>query len=117
MKIATFTLVAAIALGGSASAQQNMGDMKGMDMGGKAGAGSSPDAKQTHTAKGTVKKADTKASTVTLAHEPIASLNWPAMTMNFRVKDKMLWSKLSEGKMVDVEFVKNGDDYVITAVR
>lgn len=113
MKIATYTLAAALVLGGTAFAQQKMGDMKGMDMSGKPAA----DAMLTHKAKATVKKADHKAGTVVLAHEPIASLNWPAMTMNFRVKDKMLWSKLSEGKKVDVEFVKDGDDYVLTTVK
>lgn len=96
-----------------AFAQQKMDDMKGMDMGAK----STANAMQLHKAKATVKKVDAKSGMVTLAHAPVASLNWPAMTMNFRVKDKMLLSKLSDGKKVDVEFVKDGDDYVVTEVK
>ena len=39
------------------------------------------------------------------------------MTMNFKVKDKALMKKLKDGKKVDVEFVKDGDDYVVTKVK
>jgi Cu(I)/Ag(I) efflux system protein CusF len=42
---------------------------------------------KTHKAVGTVKKVDQAAGRVTLAHEPIPSLKWPAMTMGFGVKD------------------------------
>ncbi len=115
MKFSTYTIVAAAAFAATgAFAQQKMDDMKGMDMGKKPSA----EAKQaTHKAKAVVKKADNKGGTVTLVHEPVASLNWPSMTMNFKVKDKMLWSKLGDGKKVDVEFVKEGDDYVVTKVK
>lgn len=70
-------------------------------------------AQAVHKTKATVKKVDAKAGSVTLAHEPVASLNWPAMTMGFKVKDSALLSKLTEGKRVDVEFVQEGKDYVI----
>ena len=94
-------------------AQQKMDDMKGMDTGKKPGAST----QATHPAKATVKNVDEKAGTVTLAHDPVASLNWPAMTMKFKVKDKMLLKKLSVDKSVDVQFVKEGDDYVVTSVK
>ena len=115
MKFSTYTIAAIAAFSTlGALAQQKMNDMKGMDMGKMPTA----DAKQaTHTATATVKKADHKAGTVTLAHGPVASLNWPPMTMSFKVKDKMLWSKLGDGKKVDVEFVKDGGDYVVTKVK
>lgn len=54
---------------------------------------------------------------MSLAHGPVASLNWPAMTMNFKVKDKKLWPKLHEGSEVDVEIVQQGKDYVIAKVK
>lgn len=115
MKFSTCTLVGAVAfVAAGAFAQQKMNDMKGMDMGNKPAA----DAKRaTHTTKAIVKKSDNKAGTLTLAHEPVASLNWPSMTMNFKVKDKALWSKLGDGKKVDVEFVQEGSDYVVTGVK
>jgi Cu(I)/Ag(I) efflux system protein CusF len=88
-------------------------DMKGMDMGKK------PDAvaQTVHTATGVVKKVDPKAGTVTLAHDPVKSLNWSAMTMSFGVKDKAFLDKLQPGKKVEVEFVQQGKDYVITSVK
>ena len=88
-------------------------DMKDMDMGKKPAAG----AQATHQATGVVKKVDPKSGTVTLAHEPIKSLNWSAMTMGFQVRDKTLLDKLQAGKKVEFEFVQQGKDYVITGVK
>jgi Cu(I)/Ag(I) efflux system protein CusF len=70
-----------------------------------------------HKATGVVKKVDPKAGSVTLAHDPVKSLNWPAMTMGFQVKDKMLLDKLAVGKKIEFEFVQQGKDYVITLVK
>ena len=116
MKQIITTTIAAVAIvlpGAAALAQQKMDDMKGMDMGKKPAA----NAQAVHKTKATVKKVDAKAGSVTLAHEPVASLNWPAMTMGFRVKDSALLSELTEGKRVEVEFVQDGKDYVIQSVR
>ncbi|HXD42168.1 MAG TPA: copper-binding protein [Ramlibacter sp.] len=104
------TMIATI----SVFAQTHMGDMKGMDMSTKPVAETK---QQTHTAAGTVKKADPKAGKVTLQHGPVASLNWPAMTMAFKVRDKALWPRLEEGKKVEIEFTKQGADYVVTGVK
>ena len=52
-----------------------------------------------------------------LAHEPIESLKWPAMTIEFSVKDKMLFDKFVVSKKVNVEFVKQDADYVVTTVK
>lgn len=105
-------------------------DMKGMDMKGmdmknmdmdkcmKMMGGSDKASKETaHETSGVVKKVDPKKGMVTLAHEPVASLNWPAMTMGFQVKDKSLLEKMTVGKNVDVTFVKEGKDYVVTSVE
>ena len=70
-----------------------------------------------HTATGVVKSVDRAKGTVTLAHGPVKSLKWPAMTMPFTVKDKALLEKLQAGKKVEFEFVQQGKDYVITAVK
>jgi len=106
--VLTFT-VAAPAV---SHAQPGM-DMKGMDMGKKPAAG----AQATHKAAGVVKKVDPKAGTVTLAHDPVKSLNWPAMTMGFTVKDKTLLDKMQAGKKVEFKFVQQGKDNVITGVK
>jgi Cu(I)/Ag(I) efflux system protein CusF len=93
----------------------NMQGMKGMDMGQPAQG--TPSKAMTHQASAVVKAADPAKGTVTLAHGPVKTLNWPAMTMGFKVKDKMLFDKLATDKKVVVDFVQQGSDYVITAVR
>ncbi len=42
--------------------------------------------------------------------KPVKSLNWP-MTMGFKVTDRTLLDKLTEGKTVEVEFEQAGKDY------
>lgn len=110
------TIVAVAALTTTAAfAQQKMDDMKGMGMARKPAASAS--AAAVHMATGTVKKVDATAGVVTLAHDPVKSMNWPAMTMGFQVKDKMLLDKLTVGNKVDFEFVQGAKGYVVTAVK
>ena len=71
----------------------------------------------THHATGVVKAIDPDKGSVTLAHDPVASLHWPAMTMRFAVKDKALFDKLAVDKKVGFDFKQQGKDYVVTAVR
>lgn len=52
-----------------------------------------------------------------LAHGPVATLNWPPMTMTFRVKDMKVLDKLDAGKSVEVEFVQQNKEYVVTKVK
>lgn len=113
MKAIRFGFIAFTLATSAAFGQQKTDDMKGMEMGKKSVAGD----KTTHTAKATVKKVDAKEGTVTLAHDPVTSLNWPAMTMSFKVEDKMLMKKLTNGKRVVVDFAKQGEDYVVTSVK
>ncbi|MDB5903179.1 MAG: hypothetical protein JWM26_2057 [Betaproteobacteria bacterium] len=92
--------------------------MKGMDMKDMSPSAMAKDAKTSrHTAKGTVKSIDSRTGTVTLDHEAVKSLNWPAMTMAFKVQDKALMDKLTQGKKVEVEFEQRGKDYVITGAK
>lgn len=113
-KVALPSLVLALLVPAMAAlAQTKMDDMKGMDMAKKPAA----TAPMVHKAMGTVKKVNAKAGVVTLAHEPIKSLNWPSMTMGFKVKDKMLMDRLTDGKKVKFEFVQDDKDYVITGVK
>ncbi len=113
-KIALATMAVTLAFGSAAVfAQSNMDGMKGMPMGKMPS-----DAKgAAHKAKGTVKKVDAKAGVVTLAHGPVPSLNWPAMTMGFKVSDQTLLGKVAEGQTVEFEFVQSGKDYVVTAMK
>lgn len=83
-------------------------DMKGMDMKSK----QSEVAPVTHHGTGTIKKID--AGMVTLSHGPIASLNWPAMTMSFKLKNTALAKGFKVGDIVDFELVQSGSSYVVT---
>lgn len=70
-----------------------------------------------HAARAAVTEVDRQMGTVTLAHRPIPTLTWPAMTMAFKVRDPRLWDKLVAGKKVDVELVQDGKDYALTAAK
>jgi len=142
-RTATAALVIALTLGTSAAlAQQKMGDMpmkdmpmkdmpmkdmpmkdmpmkdmpmkdmpmKDMPMGASAQG-------QTHHATGTIKNVDAAKDTVTVDHGPVKSLEWPAMTMTFAVKDKTLFDKLTVGKKAEFEFSQDGKGYVVTSVK
>lgn len=124
----TSTLSLMIALSASTLAFAQSGNMKNMDMNAmgmqqgnmmdmsQMGSTTAPKTK-TDTAVGVVKATDLAKSTVTVAHGPVASLNWPAMAMTFAVKDKTLFDKLAIGNKVSIEFVQQGSDYVVTHVK
>jgi RND family efflux transporter MFP subunit len=70
-----------------------------------------------HKAEGKVDSVDAKAGTVTLSHGPVASLKWPAMTMEFKLANPALLKDLQPGKAVAIEFVERAaGEWVITAV-
>jgi Cu(I)/Ag(I) efflux system membrane fusion protein len=54
---------------------------------------------------------------ITLNHEAIASLQWPAMTMPFKLADRKLAQGLAQGQTVEFGLAKRGDGYVITRVE
>lgn len=114
-----------LALSGNAPAQQKMEGMKGMDMksmdmkgmdtkGMDMGKKSDPGAQATHQAVGVVKKLDAKAGSVSIAHGPVPSMNWPAMTMTFKVQSPDMLKELAVGQKVQAAFIENGSDFVIT---
>ena len=70
-----------------------------------------------HRGSGTVQKIDATKEMVTLVHGPIASLNWPAMTMSFKLKDAALARGIKAGEAVDFELVQSGSDYVVTRLQ
>ena len=70
-----------------------------------------------HEASGTVTKVDRDRSRVTIKHGAVATLQWPAMSMTFAVKDKTLLERLQAGREVAFEFAQRGKDYVITGVK
>lgn len=73
----------------------------------------------TFSARGRVVSVDSRAGRVTLAHEPIPAIDWPAMTMGFAVSDASQLQALQPGD--DVEFELRTEtatgDYVIHRIH
>lgn len=122
----TIALILAMSASGIAMAQSggmNHASMPGMQHGDMTVAEAGKNAQDNtqkepvHQAVGVVKAVNPAKGSVTLAHEAIASLKWPAMTMSFAVQDAKLFDKLVVGSKVKVELTKQKSDYVITAVK
>ncbi|MEI7376893.1 copper-binding protein [Dickeya chrysanthemi] len=56
------------------------------------------------------------ASGVTLAHEAIPALRWPAMTMTFRLPANDNRASLPLGSTVSFSFVQRADGYTLTDI-
>jgi len=111
---AAVTAVSPFALAQSDSMKgMDMNDHKGMDMKME----KKPASAKVHKGTGKVTKVDPAGGSVTVAHEPVSTMNWPAMTMTFKAKDKKLLEKVKQGEKVDFEFIQQGKDYVVTAVK
>ena len=59
-----------------------------------------------HQAEGKIDAIDVKAGTVSIAHGPVASLKWPAMTMDFMLANSALLGTLKPGATVAFTFVE-----------
>ncbi|MET3527522.1 copper-binding protein [Phenylobacterium koreense] len=106
MKTPTLCLIA-VALMATPAAAQHAGH-------GDHAAAPAPAAVASAEGTGVVKKVDTGAGTVTIDHDPIRALNWPAMTMAFKVPDKAVLDQMKEG--AKVRFLLSGGQTIV-AVR
>ena len=70
-----------------------------------------------HHAVGVVRSVDASSGSVMIAHEPIASLGWPAMSMAFQVRDQGLLGKLHPGNAIEFDFEQATHGYLITAIK
>ena len=94
-------------------AQMKDMEMKDMDMKAEKKA-----AKATvHEASGVVKKVDAKNGKVTIAHDPVQSIGWPAMSMTFKARDKAMLEQVKPGAKVKFSFVQSGKDYIVTHIK
>ena len=57
--------------------------------------------------QGVVRAVNAQAGTVTIAHGPIADLNWPAMTMAFPVQSPALLNGVAVGAQVHFTLVNH----------
>ncbi|QIE91341.1 copper-binding protein (plasmid) [Pseudomonas nitroreducens] len=89
-------------------------DMPGMKMDGVSMDGSQ--AAATASAEGTIKAIDGERHSVTLAHGPVAALQWPPMTMAFKTDPGQL-DNLQVGDKVAFEFLYEGGASKIVNIR
>ena len=81
------------------------------------GAAAAPAAAVGHKAHGSLVAIDAKAGTLTVRHDPVASLKWPAMTMEFVPANPALVAGLAPGSTFDFEFVeRKPGEWVITSI-
>jgi Cu(I)/Ag(I) efflux system protein CusF len=72
---------------------------------------------QTAEGLGVVKALDAKAGTVTIAHEPIPALKWPAMTMKFKVENAGVLKDVTVGRKVHFMLKNVGGKPVVTQIH
>ncbi len=70
-----------------------------------------------HKTVGQVDAIDAASGTLTLKHEPVPALKWPAMTMEFKAANSGLLRGLKPGQAVSFEFVeRQSGEYVVTSI-
>ena len=67
-------------------------------------------------ATGTVEAIDATAGKITLAHEPVEALGWPAMTMGFKAIPEQI-AGVQVGQKVNFQFESRGMDATITQIE
>ncbi len=95
----------------SASVYAAGGSMNGMDHSGHMAmtqGESTQTAQHAVAAKGVVKSVDMKSGKVTISHEPIPELKWPAMTMRFTFRYPKMVDGVKAGDKVNFTFVQEG---------
>ncbi|MGI9362255.1 MAG: efflux RND transporter periplasmic adaptor subunit [Parasphingorhabdus sp.] len=58
-----------------------------------------------------------KSNGVTLSHGPVPAINWPAMTMDFRLAKPSTMRGLKKGDRVDFTFEKSGSVVTVTSIK
>ena len=71
---------------------------------------------QTAEGRGVVTAIDLKTGSITIKHEPIATLKWPAMTMTFKTKSAALLNGITVGERVDFELTSDQGKPIVTAI-
>ena len=69
-----------------------------------------------HAAHGKINAVSVEAGTVNITHDPIKSLKWPKMTMDFKARDPGLLKDLKPGAQVDFELMKSEGKYQIMKI-
>ena len=69
-----------------------------------------------NTGRGKINSVNREAGSINLSHDPIKSLKWPKMTMDFKTRDPALLKDFQPGQQVDFELTKIEGSYRITKI-
>jgi RND family efflux transporter MFP subunit len=85
----------------------------------KGGSNANPDkVPVSHTAVGTLDDVDARAGTLLITHEPVKSLNWPTMTMEFVPSNDAIAKAAKPGEAIAFEFVeRKPGEWVVTKIE
>jgi len=75
-----------------------------------------PCANQTAQSTGVIKAIGTAKGTVTINHQPIPSIHWPAMTMTFKADPPGLLQNVKVGEKVNFTLHPDGMHSTVTAI-
>ncbi len=71
-----------------------------------------------HEAVGTLDDVDAAAGTLVITHEPVKSLNWPQMTMEFKPSNDAIAKAAKPGEAIRFEFVeRKPGEWVVTKIE
>jgi len=71
-----------------------------------------------HVAEGKLNSVDQATGRVSITHSPVASANWPGMTMSFKLADPSAAADLKPGQRVEFHFtIESGMNATVTQIR
>lgn len=108
------TCMTIVALGVLAGASAHAAEMPGHNMGGM-NMSAPATAPAVHQTTGVVKAVDPALGTITLAHEPVPTLKWSAMTMSFNISPELARG-VAVGQRVSIEFTAKGMNGTISKI-
>jgi Cu/Ag efflux protein CusF len=72
-----------------------------------------PETTRIYTTTGVLNSVDKAAGKLSITHEPVPALGWPAMTMRFSVEDAALLEGVKPGDKLRFDFRPQGSGFVI----
>jgi len=96
--------------------QSSQGMHMGKGMQGMSTGKNMPCKNQTAQGVGVVKAIDTAKGTITIQHQAITSIHWPAMTMTFKTDPRSLLKSVRVGEKVHFTLHPAGKDSTVTAI-
>ncbi len=68
-------------------------------------------------AVGVITAIDTKENLITINHEAISAIHWPAMTMAFKVADPGLLNDLNVGQQIKFDLKSENGNFIVTTIK